>query len=259
VLTPLCSPTIHDPNILFGSLSHHASTSRIHEWPNGLYLSFGWQNGSTLRDHLDVLETHVISGILHIDSDLDAPYPIQIEDGFGVLRSADLKPGDLMFYESAKCFHQRKEPMQGRHYASIFMHYRPKGWARSREEARFAIPPYWADGLPRDQGGESSSSDSSSVAAASSFDVTFVNNGNALVRVFWLGGGGARVAQGALAAGESLALATHAGHAFVAVATEQGGEADSDVVRAWTMASEFAGTRLLVDPYRPDTNDGREL
>lgn len=219
------------------------------------------QNGSTLRDHLDVLETHVISGILHIDSDLDAPYPIQIEDGFGVLRSADLKPGDLMFYESAKCFHQRKEPMQGRHYASIFMHYRPKGWARSREEARFAIPPYWADGLPRDESGGFTSSggasSSSSSAAASSLDVVFVNNGVEPVRLFWLGDGGARVLQGQLAVGEVLALSTHAGHAFVAVPEADGDQ--GDVVRTWAMAPEFAGQRLLVDPHRPGAHDGGEL
>ena len=36
------------------------------------------QDGATLMDHLDVLETHVISGILHIDSSKDGPYPIQV-------------------------------------------------------------------------------------------------------------------------------------------------------------------------------------
>jgi len=32
-------------------------------------------------DHLDVLETHVISGILHIDNSKDGPYPIQVGCG----------------------------------------------------------------------------------------------------------------------------------------------------------------------------------
>jgi hypothetical protein len=61
--------------------------------PTSVYGVRIYRNGSTLRDHLDVLETHVISGILHVASDLDSPYPIQIEDGFGKLASADLKPG----------------------------------------------------------------------------------------------------------------------------------------------------------------------
>ena len=77
-----------------------------------------YRNGSTLRDNLEVLETRVISGIVQIDSDLDGPFPIQIEGGTGELASLNLKPGQLMFYESAKCFHQRSIPMRGRYYAS---------------------------------------------------------------------------------------------------------------------------------------------
>ena len=109
----------------------HALTPLFSEWagmelePTSVYGVRVYRNGSILKDHLDVLETHVISGILHIDHDLDGPYPIQIEDSTGRLRSAELAPGDLMFYESAKCFHQRSVPMSGRHYASIFLHYRP--------------------------------------------------------------------------------------------------------------------------------------
>jgi hypothetical protein len=102
----------------------HALTPLFSEWagvelePTSVYGVRVYRNGSTLRDHLDVLETHVISGILHIDSDLDGPFPIQIEDGTGELASLNLKPGQLMFYESAKCFHQRSIPMRGRYYAS---------------------------------------------------------------------------------------------------------------------------------------------
>jgi hypothetical protein len=50
-----------------------------------------YRNGSILRDHLDVLETHVISGILHIDHDTDEPYEINIEDAKGQLASYDLQ------------------------------------------------------------------------------------------------------------------------------------------------------------------------
>ena len=77
----------------------HELTPMFSEWagvelePTSVYGVRIYRNGSTLRDHLDVLETHVISGILHVASDLDSPYPIQIEDGFGKLASADLKPG----------------------------------------------------------------------------------------------------------------------------------------------------------------------
>ena len=74
-----------------------------------------YRNGSTLRDHLEVLETRVISGIVQIDSDLDGPFPIQIEGGTGVLASLDPKPGQLVFYESAEGFHQRSAPISHTH------------------------------------------------------------------------------------------------------------------------------------------------
>ena len=69
-----------------------------------------YRNGSALCDHLK-LETRVISGIVHIDSDLGGPFPIQIEDGTGKLASLNPKPGQLILYESAKCLHQRSAPM----------------------------------------------------------------------------------------------------------------------------------------------------
>merc|ERR1712167_331080 len=87
----------------------HALKPMFEEWAGvelettSVYGVRVYRNGSTLNDHLDVLETHVISGILHIDSDLDGPFPIQIEDGTGELASVDLSPGDIMFYESAPC------------------------------------------------------------------------------------------------------------------------------------------------------------
>jgi hypothetical protein len=97
----------------------HELTPLFSEWagvplePTSVYGVRVYRDGATLRDHLDVLETHVISGILHVDSDLDAPFPIQIEDATGELASLDLKPGQLMFYESAKSYHKRSVPMQG--------------------------------------------------------------------------------------------------------------------------------------------------
>lgn len=77
----------------------HELTPMFSEWagvplePTSVYGVRIYRDGSTLRDHLDVLESHVISGILHIDSDLDEPFPIQIEGSDGKLASVDLKPG----------------------------------------------------------------------------------------------------------------------------------------------------------------------
>ena len=65
----------------------------------------------------------------------------------GTRAQVNLEPGSLVFYESAKAFHQRSQPLVGRYYASIFMHFRPKhlerDWPYSREQVKTAIPPHW--------------------------------------------------------------------------------------------------------------------
>lgn len=69
----------------------------------------------------------MISSIVHIaheyDSD-DEPWPIQIENHrTGELVSVNLLPGQMLFYESAKCLHGRMNEFKGRYYGSIFIHY----------------------------------------------------------------------------------------------------------------------------------------
>jgi len=109
--------------------------------PTSVYGVRLYRDGATLADHLDVPETHVISSILHVDSSVTAPFPIEIEDATGAYAAVDLKPGQMMFYESAKCFHRRSVPMRGDYYGSVFLHYRPKEWTFSRYEIRLAAPP----------------------------------------------------------------------------------------------------------------------
>ena len=58
-----------------------------------LSLSFS-ENGSTLVCHVDRSETHVISAIIHIDHELDEPWPLEIEDHDGNWHAVDLQPGE---------------------------------------------------------------------------------------------------------------------------------------------------------------------
>mmetsp|Transcript_13131 Transcript_13131/g.31112 ORF Transcript_13131/g.31112 Transcript_13131/m.31112 type:complete len:398 (+) Transcript_13131:219-1412(+) len=195
--------------------------------PTSVYGVRVYQEGQTLDDHVDVLETHVISGILHIDSDLDEPFPIQILEADGTLASADLKPGQLMFYESAKSFHQRRIPMKGRYYASIFMHYRPVGWNMTREQVLAAIPPWWdARSDPRDEVADDQTP----------MTVTFVNKADAEAQLSWVVPGseatspdGRRQMQplASVPAGATSHQTTYPGH--VIVATWPGGSSQ------WTM------------------------
>jgi hypothetical protein len=102
------------------------------EWvglPLVAYQAYGfrvYRNESQLYMHLDRLDTHVISFILHIDSSDDAePWPLFIEDFHGRTHEVVLTPGDILFYESSKCFHGRVRPFHGTWYTSVFVHYHP--------------------------------------------------------------------------------------------------------------------------------------
>mmetsp|Transcript_29068 Transcript_29068/g.93007 ORF Transcript_29068/g.93007 Transcript_29068/m.93007 type:complete len:375 (-) Transcript_29068:239-1363(-) len=100
-----------------------------------------YQNGSTLVNHVDRSETHVISFILHIASELDEPWPIQIEDHDGRVHSVNLTPGDMLYYESSKQYHARFTPMNGKHYGSVFVHYYPsEGWNWKNTDLITAVP-----------------------------------------------------------------------------------------------------------------------
>jgi hypothetical protein len=104
----------------------------VEEWvgiplvPHQAYGFRVYRNDSQLYMHLDRLETHVISFILHIDSSDDAqPWPLFIEDFHGRTHEVILTPGDMLFYESSKCFHGRPRPFNGTWYTSVFVHYHP--------------------------------------------------------------------------------------------------------------------------------------
>jgi hypothetical protein len=129
----------------------------MHEAWSGMdlipHLAYGFRlylNESSLLMHIDKGDTHIISAILHIDSSDDAePWPIVIEDFLGNTNEVILTPGDMLFYESSKCFHGRPAKFIGSWYSSVFVHYYPKDpeWMEIEHdmEAHFAIPPDWAN------------------------------------------------------------------------------------------------------------------
>ncbi|CAJ1934156.1 unnamed protein product [Cylindrotheca closterium] len=108
-----------------------------------------YRNQSNLYMHVDKPETHVISFILHIDSSEDAePWPILIEDYHGTTHEVILKSGDMLFYESSKCFHGRPHTFHGSWYSSVFVHYYPKyGYKETfnDREKVWALPNHWQD------------------------------------------------------------------------------------------------------------------
>jgi hypothetical protein len=84
-----------------------------------------YQNTSQLYMHLDNRITHVISAIFHIGHDTVKPWPLVIEDFTGTTNEVHLNPGDMLLYESSKCWHGRPRRMEGTWYTSLFVHFRP--------------------------------------------------------------------------------------------------------------------------------------
>lgn len=122
------------------------------------YRAYGfrlYQNESQLKMHVDKVQTHIISFILHIDSSDDAePWPIFIEDFHGRTHEVILTPGDILFYESSKLFHGRPRPLNGSWYSSIFAHYYPKhDWYERNHllESHYAIHPGWSKEPPAER------------------------------------------------------------------------------------------------------------
>lgn len=117
-----------------------------------------YQNGSSLVMHHDKVATHVISSILHIAhsyDDDDEPWPIEIEDHEGNLHSVALEPGQMLFYESAKCLHGRMTELKGKYYGSIFLHYAPTDksiWSWTLDNVIEKVPPHWRYGVNNDEG-----------------------------------------------------------------------------------------------------------
>ena len=50
----------------------------------------------------------------------------------------------MLLYESAKLPHGRPQPLHGRHYASVFLHYRPVDWDETLAEVARGATRYLA-------------------------------------------------------------------------------------------------------------------
>merc|ERR1719453_2852122 len=99
----------------------HEEWSGVDLTPSMTYGVRIYRNESELLMHVDRTDTHIISSIFHIDHHYDDdnnPWPIEIEDYKGQTHTVALQPGQMLFYESAKCFHGRPKVFKGSYYAS---------------------------------------------------------------------------------------------------------------------------------------------
>lgn len=87
-----------------------------------------YTQGARLLTHVDRHATHAVSLIVNIaQGNLTEPWPVEVQDHKDRLHEVIMEPGDVVYYESAKCLHGRNRPMMGpnAYYVNMFTHYRP--------------------------------------------------------------------------------------------------------------------------------------
>ena len=95
--------------------------------PTSIYGIRRYRNMSTLLAHVDQTRTHVISAIINVDQEVEEDWPLYIQDNRGGEHEVILRPGEMIWYESARLVHGRQRPLRGRYYDNLFIHYKPRG------------------------------------------------------------------------------------------------------------------------------------
>ncbi|MEO0544158.1 MAG: hypothetical protein AAFY99_10110 [Pseudomonadota bacterium] len=88
-----------------------------------------YQPRSYLYVHVDHATTHVVSSTICVDSRVNSPWPLVVEDIDGTRHEVSAEPGEMIFFEGARLKHGRPYPLDGDYYANIFLHYTPVGWS----------------------------------------------------------------------------------------------------------------------------------
>lgn len=89
-----------------------------------------YEAGARLLTHVDRERTHGVSLIVNVaQGNLTEPWPVEVHDHRDRLHEVIMQPGDVVYYESAKCLHGRNRPLTGpdAYYVNLFTHYRPIG------------------------------------------------------------------------------------------------------------------------------------
>jgi prolyl 4-hydroxylase len=96
----------------------HVSTYGIREYTRG----------SSLGNHYDKKNTHVISAIIHLEDKSDKPWELYIEDHNFKSHQITMEYGDVIFYESTTCLHGRPTPFEGDSHRNMYIHFKPERW-----------------------------------------------------------------------------------------------------------------------------------
>jgi len=92
--------------------------------PTYVYGIREYRNGAKLKEHRDRLKTHVAGVIINVDQDVNQDWPLVIDDHHYRQHQVLLKPGEMVFYESARLTHGRPDSFDGQRVANIFVHFK---------------------------------------------------------------------------------------------------------------------------------------
>lgn len=94
--------------------------------PTFIYGARSYKKGASLVQHRDKIETHHISSIVMLEKDLDGKedWTLDIQQHDGQWVNVTMEPGEMLFYESAKCSHGRDKEFQGKFYTNFYVHYK---------------------------------------------------------------------------------------------------------------------------------------
>ncbi|CAM9397270.1 unnamed protein product [Chrysoparadoxa australica] len=83
-----------------------------------------YHTGAILANHVDRIDTHIISAIVNVDQEVEEPWPLYVKGHDGKAEAIYMSPGEIVLYESASVIHGRPNALQG-NYSNIFVHFKP--------------------------------------------------------------------------------------------------------------------------------------
>lgn len=192
---------------------------------NAFYGFREYQEGSWLRSHVDRIDTHTISATLTLtQSGMTEPWPLQGIDHNGNFMKYEHPPKTMIFYESSTVIHGRPWRSTGNHLG-CFIHFSPlpndeyeknctvaKHYAESfKKYVKYKSMPTKEPEYPefhKMNGMENSREEVE-------LEVTFTNNHNRELGLFWRQDSAMSHFQGSLMPGESFIVYTYHGHQFI--------------------------------------------
>jgi hypothetical protein len=108
--------------------------------PTSSYGPREYRRGSSLRMHVDIGDTHIISAILQIDREgMDKDWPLVIINRKGERQNVYLKGGEMLLYESASLPHSRELPLEGEYFVNMFIHFAPPNYKKMKEDYKNSL------------------------------------------------------------------------------------------------------------------------